>query len=109
MWVNKPRGGGLGPFPAEEDQVTGQFWGWTPWEAPDSDSPDVVNGDFVVEFLARERESTTTPSSSPTGFGARTRRSPLRSASSTCTTLLRLTGLPTRKTILMTFRRWDGT
>ncbi|MXY71389.1 MAG: sulfatase [Acidobacteriia bacterium] len=56
MWDNKPHGGGFGPFPPEEDQVAGRFWGWTPWEEPDSDFPDVVNGDSVVDFLSQEHE-----------------------------------------------------
>jgi len=56
MWDNKPHGGGFGPFPPEEDQVAGRFWGWTPWEAPDSDFPDVVNGDSVVDFLEQDHE-----------------------------------------------------
>ena len=56
MWDNKPHGGGFGPFPPEEDQVAGRFWGWTPWEDPDSDFPDVVNADSVIEFLEQDHE-----------------------------------------------------
>ncbi len=52
MWDNRPiYGGGFGPFPPEEDQIEGNFWGVTEWEGPDSDFPDVVNVDAVVEFL----------------------------------------------------------
>ncbi len=57
MWDNEPHGGGFGPFPPEEDRVDGdKFWGWTPWEGPDSDFPDVVNGDSVVQFLEQEHD-----------------------------------------------------
>ena len=56
MWDNEPHGGGFGPFPPEEDRVAGRFWGWTPWDEPDTDFPDVVNGNSVVEFLSQEHE-----------------------------------------------------
>ena len=56
MWSNRPHGGGFGPFPPEEDQVAGRFWGWTPWEKPDSDFPDVINADSVINFLERSHE-----------------------------------------------------
>ena len=56
MWGNKAHGGGFGPFPPEEDQVAGRFWGWTPWEGPDTDFPDVVNGSSVMSFLAEEHK-----------------------------------------------------
>ncbi|MDE0103295.1 MAG: sulfatase [Bryobacterales bacterium] len=56
MWDNRPHGGGFGPFPPKEDQVAGRFWGWTPWDGPDSDFPDVVNADSLVDFLQRPQE-----------------------------------------------------
>lgn len=57
MWDNRPLyGGGFGPFPREEDQVEGSFWGVTPWEGPDSDFPDVLNVDAAVDFLGIAHE-----------------------------------------------------
>lgn len=56
MWDNRPLfGGGFGPFPRDEDQIEGNFWGVTEWEGPDSDFPDVVNVDAAVEFLGQEQ------------------------------------------------------
>jgi arylsulfatase A-like enzyme len=56
MWDNEHWGGGFGPFPPEEDQVLGKFWGTTAWTGPDSDFPDVKNADAAVEFLAQPQD-----------------------------------------------------
>ncbi|MBM3813679.1 MAG: sulfatase [Acidimicrobiia bacterium] len=56
MWDNKFFGGGFGPFPPEKDQRKGRFWGWTPWEGPDTDFPDVVNTSASVDFLKQKQE-----------------------------------------------------
>jgi arylsulfatase A-like enzyme len=57
MWDNRPLvGGGFGPYPPEEDQIEGSFWGVTPWEGPDSDFPDVDNVEATVQFLNQSHE-----------------------------------------------------
>ncbi|MCX7011118.1 MAG: sulfatase [Candidatus Sumerlaeota bacterium] len=56
MWDNKVFAGGFGPFPPEKDQLQGKFWGWTPWEEPDSEFPDVVNADAAIQFLQQEHD-----------------------------------------------------
>ena len=56
MWDNQVYAGGFGPFPPEKDQVAGKFWGWTPWEEPDSNFPDVVNADAAIQFLQLEHD-----------------------------------------------------
>lgn len=56
MWDNEVWGGGFGPFPPEEDQVLGKFWGTTAWEGPDTDFPDVKNANAAIEFLGQEHE-----------------------------------------------------
>jgi arylsulfatase A-like enzyme len=57
MWTNEFWGGGFGPFPPEKDQVGHRFWGWTPWEAPDSDFPDVKNCDAAIDFLGQNHSA----------------------------------------------------
>lgn len=51
MWDNEYWGGGFGPFPPKKDQLLGKFWGCTAWTGPDTDFPDVVNANAVIEFL----------------------------------------------------------
>jgi arylsulfatase A-like enzyme len=56
MWDNEVWGGGFGPFPPEKDQVKGKFWGFTAWEGPDSDFPDVKNSEAAIEFLKQKHD-----------------------------------------------------
>jgi len=52
---NKPLyGGGFGPFPDEEHQIKGKFWGIQSF--PDSIFPDVKNADAAVDFLNQNHE-----------------------------------------------------
>jgi len=55
-WDNKPYGGGFGPFPPQKDQLLGNFWGWMPWEGPDSDFPDVKNAQDAIQFLQQDHD-----------------------------------------------------
>lgn len=56
MFNNRPvLHGGFGPFSEQE------FWTWAnkmgavkPWDGPDSDFPDVVNGDAAIQFLSKQ-------------------------------------------------------
>jgi arylsulfatase A-like enzyme len=58
MWDNDYFGGGFGPFPPARDLeiAADKWWGTTAWEGPDSDFPDVKNGDAVVDLLGRKHE-----------------------------------------------------
>jgi arylsulfatase A-like enzyme len=58
MWDNYPYyQGGFGPFPEEEYWLGGnRFSSIKPWTGPDTDFPDVVNGNSVIDFLGQEHE-----------------------------------------------------
>ena len=57
MWNNEnPYQGGFGPFPDEEHQTAGRFFGIQPWTDPDTDFPDVVNADSSIKFLTQDHE-----------------------------------------------------
>ena len=49
---NKYWGGGFGPFPDEEHQIKGNFWGIQAF--PDSVFPDVINSDEAIKFLQQD-------------------------------------------------------
>ncbi len=50
MFDNRPvYQGGFGPFPKEENQLAGRFWGIESF--PDDEFPDVINADAAIEFL----------------------------------------------------------
>lgn len=52
---NRPiYGGGFGPFPDEEHQIKGKFWGIQAF--PDSIFPDVNNANAAIEFLEQEHD-----------------------------------------------------
>lgn len=58
IWDNRPLyGGGFGPFPPEEDQILGKFWGVTEWTGPDRDFPDVLNVEATRDFLQQDHEN----------------------------------------------------
>ncbi|MGD8347303.1 MAG: sulfatase-like hydrolase/transferase, partial [Lysobacterales bacterium] len=53
-WDEAVSDGGHEPFPAQGDLLAGggdRFWGVQPWTGPDSDFPDTVNADALIEFL----------------------------------------------------------
>ncbi|WP_052670675.1 sulfatase [Draconibacterium sediminis] len=52
---NRPiYGGGFGPFPDEEHQIKGKFWGIQAF--PDSIFPDVKNANAAIEFLQQDHD-----------------------------------------------------
>ena len=55
MWDNKVWGGGFGPFPDEEHQLAGNFWGVQAFK--DQEFPDVVNADALIGFFEQEHDS----------------------------------------------------
>lgn len=65
LWDNEAFHGGFGPFPKQEDRITGKddessagakFWGVTEWTGPDEDFPDVVNANTSIEFLQQNHD-----------------------------------------------------
>ncbi|MEL7120806.1 MAG: sulfatase [Bacteroidota bacterium] len=55
-WDNEVKKGGFGPFPEKDEYQVSRFFSYKAWEGPDSDFPDVRNGDAVVEFLNQEHD-----------------------------------------------------
>ncbi|MDN5210763.1 sulfatase [Fulvivirgaceae bacterium BMA12] len=52
---NRPLyGGGFGPFPDEDHQIKGKFWGYQSF--PDSLFPDVKNAEAAIEFLKKDKD-----------------------------------------------------
>ncbi len=58
MFDNRPIAkGGYGPFSGKEDWYGANNWGTIkPWEGPDSDFADVVNGDAAISFLGKKHD-----------------------------------------------------
>ena len=53
-WDQVVFSGGYEPFPGQGDLLAGggdRSWGVKPWFGPDSDFPDTVNADALIEFL----------------------------------------------------------
>jgi arylsulfatase A-like enzyme len=47
-------GGGFGPFPSEENQIQGRFWGVQSF--PEEEFPDVKNAEAAIEFLKQDHQ-----------------------------------------------------
>lgn len=50
-WDNEVNKGGFGPFPENESEwQVSKFFSFKAWDGPDTDFPDVRNGDEVINF-----------------------------------------------------------
>ena len=53
-WNNSPYAGGFKPYPDEEHQLNGRFWGHQAF--PDEDFPDCINADKTIDFLQKDHD-----------------------------------------------------
>lgn len=55
-WDNQVKKGGFGPFPGEDEYQVSRFFSYKAWDGPDTDFPDVRNGNEVADFLSVEHD-----------------------------------------------------
>ncbi|MCB1092905.1 MAG: sulfatase, partial [Verrucomicrobiae bacterium] len=55
-WEIQGPGGNFGPFPPEDEQYSGNFWGVSEWTKPDTEFPDVRNANAAIDFLKQDHD-----------------------------------------------------